>query len=214
MRYPGAKAIKNTVLDEGFLEGPVAPPGQYAVRLLLDKDTLVRRFEIVSDPRVKTPTAELVAQFETALRTRDRITEVAEAAVRVEDLQSQLDTRAKQTKDEAFGKRVGDAAKAVRKKLESVRAELFEIGCHVDQCTLDQPIRLYNMLITLNMQVQTGDYGPTKQHGEIYTDLSGKVMEQLRKLQQIEDTDLAAFNKMLDELKIPGVFVPAKKVAS
>jgi hypothetical protein len=70
------------------------------------------------------------------------------------------------------------------------------------------------MLITLNMQVQTGDYGPTKQHGEIYTDLSGKVMEQLRKLQQIEDTDLAAFNKLLDELKIPGVFVPAKKIAS
>jgi hypothetical protein len=214
MRYPGAKSIKNTVLDEGFLEGPVAPPGQYAVRLVLGKDTLTKRFEIVSDPRVKTPTAELVAQFETALRTRDRITEVAEAAVRVEDIQSQLDARAKQTKDQAFGKRVGDAAKEVRKKLESVRAELFEIGCHVDQCTLDQPIRLYNMLITLNMQVQTGDYGPTKQHGEIYTDLSGKVMEQLRKLQQIEDTDLAAFNKLLDELKIPGVFVPAKKIAS
>jgi photosystem II stability/assembly factor-like uncharacterized protein len=214
MRYPGAKSIKNTVIDEGFLAGPVVPPGQYAVRLISDKDTLTRRFEIVSDPRVKTPTAELVAQFETALRTRDRITEVAEAAVRVEDIQAQLDARAKQTKDEAFGKRVGDAAKDVRKKLETVRAELFEIGCHVDQCTLDQPIRLYNMLITLNMQVQTGDYGPTKQHGEIYTDLSGKVMEQLRKLQQIEDTDLAAFNKMLDELKIPGVFVPAKKVAS
>ena len=45
---------------------------------------------------------------------------MAEAAVRVEDIQAQLDARAKQTKDEAFGKRVGDAAKEVRKKLEGV----------------------------------------------------------------------------------------------
>ncbi|MFN8573719.1 MAG: glycosyl hydrolase [Gemmatimonadaceae bacterium] len=214
MRYPGAKSLKNTVLDEGFTDGPVAPPGNYAVRLIVDKDTLTQRFEIVSDPRVKTPQSELLAQYELAIRTRDRLTELVDGTLRLESIQSQLDARASQVKDEPFAKRVGDAAKDVRKKLEVVRSELYEIGCHVDQCTLDQPIRLYNMLLSLNAQVQTGDYGPTKQHGEVFTDLSGKVAEQLRRLQQIEDTDLAAFNKMLEELKIPAVFVPQKKTIS
>jgi hypothetical protein len=37
---------------------------------------------------------------------------------------------------------------------------------------------------------------------------------QLRTLQQLEDNDLAAFNRLLQELGVPAVFVPAKKVVS
>jgi hypothetical protein len=214
MRYPGAKELKNTVLDEGNLDGPVAPPGRYAVRLILGKDTTSRSFDIIADPRVKTPTVELVAQFEAALRVRDRLNDVVEGAQRIEDIQGQLDARTKQSTDQAFAKRVAEAAKALRVKLEAVRAELYEVGCHVDQCTLDQPVKLYNQLISLNYQVQQGDYAPTKQHGEIHTDLSGRADVQLKKLQQLEDTELSAFNKLLEELKIPGVYVPVKKVAS
>jgi hypothetical protein len=70
------------------------------------------------------------------------------------------------------------------------------------------------MLISLNYQVQVGDYGPTRQHGEIYTDLSGKAEVQLKTLQQVEETDLRAFNKLLEELQLPPIFVPVKKVAS
>lgn len=214
MRYPGVNKLKNTVLDEGTFNGPMAPPGEYAVRLIVDKDTLTRPFTLVSDPRVKSTTADLIAQFQLTIKTRDRINELGDAVKRIEDLQSQLDAKAAQVKGEAYEKRVADAAKGVREKLEKVRDELYEIGCHVDQCTLDQPIRLYNMLLTLNATIQSGDYAPTRQHGEVFNDLSSKVGVQLNTLQQIEDTDLSAFNKLLDELKLPGVFVPPKKTIS
>jgi hypothetical protein len=49
--------------------------------------------------------AALTRQFALALRVRDRITEITEAAQRVEDLQSQLDQRVSRTKDEAYAKR-------------------------------------------------------------------------------------------------------------
>ena len=98
------------------------------------------------------------------------------------------------------------------KKLEVIRAELYEVGCHVDQCSLDQPVKLYNILITLNAQVQTGDYGPTKQHGEMFADFSAKVGEQLRRLSEIEHGDLAALNKSLVEEQLPVVFVPKPKL--
>ena len=35
LRYPGPKRLKNTLLDEGSLDGPVAPPGNYSVRLIV-----------------------------------------------------------------------------------------------------------------------------------------------------------------------------------
>jgi len=64
----------------------VAPPGNYSVRLIVGRDTLVRQFTVVSDPRVKTPPAELVRQFTLALNVRDRINDVVDGATRIEDL--------------------------------------------------------------------------------------------------------------------------------
>jgi DNA-binding transcriptional MerR regulator len=206
--------MKNTLKDEGTLDGPIAPPGNYSVRLIVRRDTLVRQFTVVADPRVKTTTAELVRQFEAVLKVRDKITEVSEHAVRVEDIQSQLDQRVTQSKELAFAKRVDSAAAPLRKKFEAIRAELYEVGCHVDQCSLDQPMKLYNQLMTINSQIQVGDYPPTKQHLEMFAEWSAKVAEQLRRLQQLEDSELAAFNRLMQELGLPAVFVAPRKTIS
>lgn len=214
LRYPGAKEMKNTLNDEGTLNGPIAPPGNYGVRLIVGRDTLARSFAVIADPRVKSTTAELVQQFETVLKVRDRITEVTDHSVRIEDIQGQLDQRVAQSKDLAFAKRVDSVASPLRKKFEAIRAELYEVGCHVDQCSLDQPMKLYNQLLTINSQIQAGDYAPTRQHLEMFAEWSAKVAEQLRRLQQLESSDLAAFNQLLKELGMPEVFVPVRKIAS
>jgi photosystem II stability/assembly factor-like uncharacterized protein len=212
LQYPGAKSLANTVLDEGTLNGPTAPPGTYRVQLVAGADTVTRTFDVVMDPRVKTPAADIVAQFELAIRVRDRITDVVDAARRAEDFQSQLDARKGMAG--AAAAQVNSAVGPVRGKLESVRSALYEVGCHVDQCTLDQPITLYNMLLSLNAQVQTGDYAPTKQHGGVYDELNGKLGAELKRLQEIEDTDLAAVNKLLQSLALPPVHIPPRlKVA-
>ena len=48
-------------------------------------------------------------------------------------------------------------------------------------------------------------------HGEMFTDFSNQVGEQLRKLQQLEDAELAAVNKLMTEVQLPVVFVPPRK---
>jgi photosystem II stability/assembly factor-like uncharacterized protein len=210
LRYPGIRRMRNTVIDEGHLRGPRVPPGTYTVRLIVGKDTSSRQFAVVADPRVTSTTADLTAQFEAAQRVRARITEIVDRVERLEDLQAQLDARVAQTKDQAYAKQVADAANAARAKLELVRDQLYEIGCHVDQCTLDMPVRLYNWFITLNSQVQQGAYAPTQQHGEIYTDLAGKLTTQLQIMDRIEQEDLRKFNELLQGLGIPSVFVKPK----
>ena len=210
LRYPDARELKNTVIDEGSLTGPKVPPGTYTVRLIVGKDTSSRQFAVVADPRSTSTTAELVAQFDAAQRVRLRLNELVERVERLEDLQTQLDARSDQAKDQPYAKQVSDAAKAARVKLEVVRSELYETACHVDQCTLDQPVRLYNWFITLNSQLQTGAYPPTQQHGEIFTDLSTKLDVQLKALEQIENDDIRKFNEMLQGLGIPSVFVKPK----
>ena len=211
LRYPPAKRLKNTLVDEGTLDGPVAPPGNYSVRLIVDRDTLVRQFAVAADPRAKSTSAELQRQFALAISVRDRISDVVDNATRIEDLQSQLDQRVAQSKDLPSAKSVADAAKPIRANLEAIRAELYEVHCHVDQCSLDQPMKLYNQLITVNSLVQLGDYPPTKQHGEMVAEWASKVEEQIRKLQRIEEGDLVTMNKLLTDSRLPVIFMPPRK---
>jgi len=214
LRYPAATRIKNMVIDEGHTRGPIAPPGEYRVRLVAGRDTLTQPLTVVPDPRLKVSDADYRAQFTLAMKSTQRISEIAETTTRIEDLQRQLDERVKQTSGQAFADRVKDAAKPVREKLEGVRREIAEVYSHTDQITLHYPVKLYNWFITINAQVQDGDGAPAKQHNEIYAELAGKLGVQLDALSKIEADDIAAFNRLLQELQIPGVYVPPRKTAT
>ena len=211
LRTKSATKLANTVLDYGTLRGAWVPPGEYDVRLIVGADTLTRRFLVQADPRVASSAADLTAQYAATRRTIDRINQIVENVKRVEDLQAQLTDRAGRSTDTAATARLADTAKAVRAKLEAVRAELYEVGCHVDQCTLDMPVKLYNKFITLNSQLQLGSYAPTQAHGETYEDLKSQLDAQLRALERIEAEDLARFNRLLEGLGIPAIHVPQRK---
>ncbi len=211
LRSRSAPKLSNTVIDFGTLRGPWVPPGEYGVRLIVGRDTLARRFTVVADPRVLVTTAELIAQYAATRRVADRITEIGDGVKRAEDLQSQLVDRARRAADSSIARMLGDSAKAVRSKIEAVRAELYEVGCHVDQCTLDMPTKLYNKFITLNMQLQTGAYAPTKQNGEVYDGLKARLDLQMQELGRIEREELSRFNALLQRHGIPAVYVPPVK---
>ncbi len=214
LRTRSAPKLPNTVIDFGTLRGATVPPGEYGVRLMVGTDTLVKRFTVIADPRVTSTTAELVAQYAATRRVVDRVSQIVDGVKRAEDLQAQLMDRAKRTADTSLARMLGDSAKAVRTKIEAVRAELYEVGCHVDQCTLDMPTKLYNKFITLNMQLQTGAYAPTKQAGEVYDGLKTRLDVQMRELDRIEREELARFNELLQKHGIPAVYVaPIKPIA-
>lgn len=211
LRTKSASKLPNTVLDFGTLRGAWVPPGDYGVRLIVGTDTMTRRFTVAADPRVATSTADLAAQYAAARRTIDRIDEIVENVKRVEDLQSQIDDRTKRPADSAATARLAADAKATRAKLEAVRAELYEVGCHVDQCTLDMPVKLYNKFITLNMQLQTGAYPPTQAHGQVYDGLKAQLDARLQELERIEAEDIPRLNRILEALGLPALYVKARK---
>jgi hypothetical protein len=212
LSYPAPKTIPGAIVDDGSTDGPTAVPGDYAVRLIVGSDTLSQPFTIRPDPRVTLTAAEYRAQFDAANAVGARITSITETVQRIQDLQRQLDERARQAGAQAYAKEVRDASSALRKKLEAVRAEIYEVYTKADQATLNYPIKLYQMFISLNAQVLEGTNPPTQQHGEITSDLGGKLDVQLKTLQGLEDKDLGEFNALLSKLGVPNVFVPKKPI--
>ena len=211
LRYTDAKRIKTVVNDMGTLNGPTAVPGKYAVRLIVGRDTLVRSFTVKLDPRIEATTADLQQTFDLGLKVQDRLNGIVDAFARIEDLQKQIDVRVEQSSEQDYAKRVKDAATPVRQTLEVVRTELVDWFNHDDQATLHFPIKLYNMMLSLNSQVLGQETAPTKQHGEILDDLGGKVDVQLQRLQQLEAGEIKSLNALLQELGLPPIFVPPVK---
>ncbi len=205
LRYPAAKALKGIVLDEGFLDGPVAPPGRYTARLIAGRDTLTSAFAVVPDPRVKATAADFAAQFAFVTTVRDAIDTVSASVVRIESIQHQLDERVGQTATAPYAAKISDPAKALRAKLEAVRAELAEVDSHAYEITLHYPVKLYNQLLTLNAMAQLSDDAPTSGMLASYEDLMKQVRVQTGKLGELERGALVTFNAMLGELKVPSV---------
>jgi len=211
LRSPNAKHIKSVINDEGTLSGPTAVPGTYRVRLIVGKDTTSRAFAIKLDPRITATTADLQQTFDLGMKVQGRMNSIVDAFDRIEDLQKQIDVRVGQSTEQEYAKRVKDAATPVRERLEVVRTELVDWFNHDDQATLHFPIKLYNMMLTLNAQVLGQEAAPTAQHGAILDDLGGKIDVQLQRLQQLEATELKSLNSLLQELGLPPIFItPAK----
>jgi hypothetical protein len=217
LRYADAKRIPNVVNDMGSFDGPTAVPGNYRVRLIVGKDTLSQPFTVKLDPRIEATTADLQQTFDLGIKVQDRINNIVEAFDRIEDLQKQIDVRVKHSSDQEYAKQVKDASKPVREHLEVVRTELVDWFNHDDQMTLHFPIKLYNMMLSLNSQVLGQDAAPNKQHGEILQELGGKIDVQLERLRQLEATEIKALNTLLEGLGLPPIFVPpvtARKAVS
>ena len=205
LHYPGAKKLADIVLDEGFTDGPVAAPGRYAVRLIAGKDTVTRAFTVIGDPRVKTSPAGYAAQLAYLLKIHDAIDTLSATVERIQSIQRQLDERVTQTSAATYATKVADSAKALRAKLETVRAELVEVNSHVDEITLIYPVKIYNQLLTLNAMAQMSDDPPTAGMMGSYDDLVKQMGAQREKLKGLENGDLAAFTAMLAELKLAAV---------
>jgi photosystem II stability/assembly factor-like uncharacterized protein len=207
LQYPQAKRIRNVVNDMGTFNGPTVVPDSYRVRFIVGRDTMVRTFVVKLDPRLDATAADLQQQLDLGLKVQGRINQIGEAFARIEDIQKQIDVRVDQSGEQAYAGRVKDAAKPVRQQLEVVRTELVDWYNHDDQSTLHFPIKLYNMMLSLNSQVIGQDAAPNKQHGEILAELGGKIDVQLQRLQSLEEQEIRSLNALLSELGLPPIFL-------
>jgi hypothetical protein len=212
LRYPDVKHIKDIVVDYGPTTGMQVLHGSYTVRLTVAGKSYSEPFTVVNDPRASVKAVAQQAQLAAWLELRDHLDSTVTAAKDIETMQEQIDARIKQVKGESYASRVQNAGKPLRAKMEEIREALVEVHSHADEITLHYPVKLYNMMLTLNVQLLTGDAAPTQSQLASLRELSGKVDAQLQKLHALQDVDVGAFNRMMKELDVPAVTVKKTKV--
>jgi photosystem II stability/assembly factor-like uncharacterized protein len=195
MRYPNAVDFPGMIMWAASTRGPAAPPGRYQVRVTAGGATKTQDFEIRRNAAVPDVTdADLQAQFDLAMRISERVSEANRAVIRIRNIKGQITDRIGKATDGS----IKTAGQALIDALTEVEGEIYQHRLRSGQDPLNYPIRLNNKLAALQGTVESGDYPPTEQARAVFKELSGRLDQQLARLDTLVKTDLAAFSKRLE----------------
>ena len=172
LRYPGPVVFPGIVLRYASPgQGPVAPPGQYSVRLIAGGETQTQPLIIQRDPRLTDVSdADLREQFKLAMRIRDETSRAHKAVIQIR--------KARET-----------ASPTLKSKLDEVELDLYQVKNRSPRDTLNYPIKLNNQLAVLQRLVDMGDSRPTDQDYAVFDELTQHLNQILDRLKQILQTE-------------------------
>ena len=202
INYAGATTFPGMILWGATTAGPAAPPATYTVRLRVDGQTQIQPLSVKRNPwNADVTDADLQAQFEMAIRIRDKVSEANQAVIDIRNVKAQVADRIKRAEDAAL-KGAGDRLVT---NAADVEDDVYQVQNQSGQDPLNFPIKINNRLASLLRAVSAGDGRPTSNIPEIFSIQSGQLKVQTDRLAQVWKTDLAAFNKEAVRLKLPPV---------
>jgi hypothetical protein len=216
MRYAGATVFPGLIMWGGSPEdGPLAVPGHYQVRVTANGESQTQPFTIAMDPRVKASPADLQAEFDFAVKVRDRVSEANTAVIAVRRVRTDIDDRiekAKHAERDTTRKPLTTALENLRLKLTAVEESVYQVKNQSGQDPLNFPIKLNNKIAHLSDVIEGADAKPTDQTYAAYKELSDELQAQIDRLNTAMTKEIPAINAELQRKKIAPVSMePAKK---
>jgi photosystem II stability/assembly factor-like uncharacterized protein len=204
LAYPGPVTFPGMILWGATTSGPRAAPGTYSVRLTADGRTQTRTFDVRRHPLFTDVTDEdLRAQFDLAIRIRDKVTEANTAVIQIRDIKAQVADRLAQSSDAELAL----AAATLTTNVSAVEGEIYQVRNESGQDPLNFPIKINNRFASLLRAVTRGDGAPIGNAEPIFNDLVGELKTQTDRLAEYLVTGLAAFNEHARRLGLEPVVV-------
>ncbi len=205
MRYPDATNVPGAIFWAGSVDGPIAAPGDYQVRLTVGDQSWTEPFEIRKDPRVAATQEDLDAQFDLLLKIRDQLTRTSDGINQLRDTRAQVEGWEKRVEGRKDADDLRAAATALKKTLTEIEEELIQTRSKALEDPLNFPVKLNNKLASLSGAVASADSAPTQSTYAVYDDLATKIGLHLITLATVIETDVAEFNQLVSKLSIPAI---------
>lgn len=193
LRYPGSVTFPGMVLwGAQVTSGPVAVPGNYQARLIVNGNTLTVPFQVTPNPDSSASQADLQAEFDLDQQVVEAETRANQAVIDARALRDQVRDRV--AKDASL-KQDGDALIG---QLTDIEETIYQPKSHASEDPLNFPIKLNNRIGHL-MGVIEGSYDarPTDQTYTVFHQLDAELQTVLARFAQVKSGPLAAFNQKL-----------------
>jgi photosystem II stability/assembly factor-like uncharacterized protein len=201
LRYPPAASFPGMILWGADVAGPFAPPGAYRVRLTVDGRVQSQPLVVKRHPLFSASDADLAAQFDLAIRIRDKVSEANQAVLRIRALKAAVGERLRQSNDA----RMLTAGEALQRDLGAVEHEIYQVRNESGQDPLNFPIKINNRLASLLSVVNRGDGRPIGNAPVIFAELVNELKAQTDRLAALEARQLATFNAQAAQRGLPPV---------
>jgi chromosome segregation ATPase len=159
----------------------------------------------LADPRLTVTPEDLRGQFDLRRGIRDQVDGVHRSINQIRRLRKQVESweeRAKADDGQERHKNLIEAATTLKEKLSVLEGELINSNADKPQPGPAQP---KEKLATLSAMVDESDDVPTQGALEVYALLSEQVGSVQRRIQELLDGDVAAFNELVRATGLPAV---------
>jgi hypothetical protein len=210
-RGQDTRPVTHWGLDQAQV-GPIAVPGKYTVKLTVDGQSFTQPLEILRDPKVPTPVADLDLSVRLQLRLRDNISAAAEMVNTIEVMRKQLEDVQKAYKNDKSKEALLKQVAEMDKKLFDVEAKLLEPAQMTsDDKYFQQAYRVYMNLIWLNGEVGPGagdvaggaDFPPTDTSVGVLETIEKDLNVAKNEFRKVMDQDIPVFNRAIGSAMTP-----------
>ena len=197
LNYTAATSFPGMILWGGGVGGPAAPPGKFKVRLTVDGKEQIQPLVVKRNPAFDDVSdADLRAQFNLAIKIRDKVSEANQAIIDIRNVKAQIEDRFKKSQDE----KLKSTGETLTTNSTAIEEDVYQVKNQSGQDPLNFPIKINNRLASLLSVTNRGDGRPTTFLPEIFNDLSAEMTAHSARLKKVWSTDLVAFNAELKRL--------------
>jgi hypothetical protein len=196
LRYPDAVSFPGLIYWAASNQGSKAPLGTYTARLVVNGQPLQQSFDILKDSRLTHVTAaDIEAEFQLDVAVRNATSDANQDVINIRACTAQVGDRVAAAHDPA----VTQAGTSLDNELNDVQNALYQSKLGAPEDPLNYGIALNNRIASLHSVIESVDGRPTDQTQQVFDELNAQLQTQLQKLRTDVNTDVPAFNQLVQQ---------------
>ncbi len=199
----------NITIWGGPSGGYLVSPGKYQVRLTVGTNAQTQSFEVRTDPRRNPPPAEIAARDSLTHAINARVGEIHDALLRIRDVKDQVSKFVERTKETPSAAAIAGKGKEITGKVETLEPQLSTKAANgQDVINYRNGINAQYAFLLGNVEGSDIVSQPSR---ERFAELE-KLWSALRaQVDTLENQEVPAFNKLLQDGGVGGVIIQTKK---
>ena len=190
--------------NKGPKSGALLPPGEYTATMTIGGQTASQKIQVINDPRSHGDQAGMEARFQMSESVLHMISQLDVALNRMDAIKAQVQALQAVAKDTPNEQVLKTASEALDKQMKAVQAQISS-NPNGAESTLRWAGQIREHLLSLNFLLEGADDSPTAATATEKQRLEPEYQAAIQKFNQFLQTDVAAFNREMEEHKLTGV---------
>jgi hypothetical protein len=187
----------------------LALPGTYQVKLTVNGHDFTQPLTVIKDPHSGGSEADIRIQFAFLQSVQENLQQAGAMIEQIENTRKQLESM-NSGGEGGSDAQVKSGSEDLDRKLIAVEENLYQLRITGGQDGMRWPTKLVEKLTHIASELQDADFAPTSQQIAVNQQLTHQIHQLQSQLKQVMNKDVAQFNDLLRQNKLPLLAVASR----